>query len=1295
MTDQNTNATEFAARIERRLRALRSSDDTRQGNLQAQIANAAGPNFDADVAQASSAVIEAIFQEAEELAAVSGRFFPRDLFRADVDEETRQQVLSRLAPNCVIEPFEGEMRWMLLKAARAVPLSRLSNSGRLRTLLDQTLPPTDRFGTLLRELLRDGAQISLEGRTQEDLLALISAVEATSGIEGISAPYEAKLRSLIERTRFLADYDVLFSKGFFGRTEELIKLRKFVEHGDSTLTRLWSGLILTGLGGAGKLTLLAKFAKDMFEEQVAVVVMLDFDRPGIDARDFHWLELEMSRQVGQQQPATDARLRRGRRDVRQQKSESVIELEQLGSELIGEERSLRRVVSGIRNALLDAGAGDRPFLLVLDTFEEVTQRDLSGRLLEWLYEIADKLSPMPLRVIFSGRLYDADLDELTRFGVRDTLEVGELEPELAEKLLVSLDVPAQAASRLAHSEILPRRPLELRLLAKLVEGDDEAAVQNLEDEIREGGDAARELFAGLVYRRVLLRMDGTPAQALAYPGLVLRYVTRELIQQVLVPALDLPPLDDEEADAALDSLASFSWLATREGNGEVWHRKDLRRSMLKAMIAQEKDKARLIHDSAIKFFDKAGTEREWAEAFYHRLMLMWEPSDGENFELGELKKANELIEENAADLPPAAAALLRFAVSGEVSMSDVKLLPVRYRDSAYERTGQHLVGKREYGKALELYSIRREDRDVMHKSLKPKLRILSVPQREQLAEWETDALFSTASWDKLSTSPKLRAKVAMSSLQDLSDFLFPMAIVNPDRVRFKDVEIFLIECSRVNDSELDKMVSSQGELAMQRLAVCLILFGDNIRLSPNVITAVKRIVKHFPDTTPTLEKRKLFLILMSLDEDSSEAELPELHLFAQKLKLNLDWLADLSAFFDKGKYSKVADLITDVRLTAFESQADKPKTVRQRLGALDALAGYWRQGCSVEIDWASQNPEFMLKLLRGPDPEFRDPCRFALLEAFPDHSSRMALGEIISSIVKLDLEDLNPNTFADALAASPEHALESYIDLVNRCWSLGELLRRASSERPESEKLYRVLKAYERWDTAVSTTILNAFRMINSSWRKLTMTADLSRKATLETMTRLSDGESEGVERPGSEPTTDPQEFDDRNGYDPSFLSGWSIDLPRATPERASDMRKLRRGGSGVVLNYRNFSVIMSSSRRMPMITAVNINGAEARRVPRISTWSFDGRLDEEDQWGDILYFNNALDRGHMVRREDPIWGTLETARQANFDSFHFTNSCPQMAGVNQRIWLGLEDYILKNARVERHEGERIHRPLL
>lgn len=190
--------------------------------------------------------------------------------------------------------------------------------------------------------------------------------------------------------------------------------------------------------------------------------------------------------------------------------------------------------------------------------------------------------------------------------------------------------------------------------------------------------------------------------------------------------------------------------------------------------------------------------------------------------------------------------------------------------------------------------------------------------------------------------------------------------------------------------------------------------------------------------------------------------------------------------------------------------------------------------------------------------------------------------------------------------------------------------------------------------------------------------ADLSKTAVLSKMHKL--GTIHTItEAPGREPTTTADEFFGRKGYDPDFLEGWPIPLPKVEGERKDDVRIIK--GGGTELKYEHFSVVMSKERRMPLLTAVNIDGAESKRVPRISTWSFDGRLEKNHQWGDELYAGNALDRGHMVRREDPVWGTIKVAKLANADTFHFTNSCPQMAGVNQKTWVGLENYILSHTR--------------
>jgi endonuclease G len=167
-------------------------------------------------------------------------------------------------------------------------------------------------------------------------------------------------------------------------------------------------------------------------------------------------------------------------------------------------------------------------------------------------------------------------------------------------------------------------------------------------------------------------------------------------------------------------------------------------------------------------------------------------------------------------------------------------------------------------------------------------------------------------------------------------------------------------------------------------------------------------------------------------------------------------------------------------------------------------------------------------------------------------------------------------------------------------------------------------------------------------------------------------------------PVTKPEALANRDGYQSKFLDGWEIALPTPVGAKKDDALKLKRGGAGHELKYLHFSTVQSKSRRMPLFVGVNIDGTQEQKISRTSIpWCFDGRLDVGDQIGDEVYAdtNRQLDRGHMVRREDPIWGPMKTAQQANIDTFHYTNACPQIAEVNEQIWLGLETYVLRNTR--------------
>lgn len=190
-----------------------------------------------------------------------------------------------------------------------------------------------------------------------------------------------------------------------------------------------------------------------------------------------------------------------------------------------------------------------------------------------------------------------------------------------------------------------------------------------------------------------------------------------------------------------------------------------------------------------------------------------------------------------------------------------------------------------------------------------------------------------------------------------------------------------------------------------------------------------------------------------------------------------------------------------------------------------------------------------------------------------------------------------------------------------------------------------------------------------------------------------------GADRPGGRPIdvtvrgilgddgevfveTVPEDYADRHGYETSFLGeGLEVPLPVITSS-ANDVLTFELDGQDEqVLKYEHFSVLMSASRRLCRFSAVNIDGNQSKSFARVG-WRTDPRIPKDAQIKDEPYGNPPrFSRGHMTRREDPIWGSDEDASRGNADSMHVTNAVPQMQPFNAGIWLDLEDYALQNAR--------------
>ncbi|MET4782751.1 DNA/RNA non-specific endonuclease [Glaciihabitans sp. UYNi722] len=157
------------------------------------------------------------------------------------------------------------------------------------------------------------------------------------------------------------------------------------------------------------------------------------------------------------------------------------------------------------------------------------------------------------------------------------------------------------------------------------------------------------------------------------------------------------------------------------------------------------------------------------------------------------------------------------------------------------------------------------------------------------------------------------------------------------------------------------------------------------------------------------------------------------------------------------------------------------------------------------------------------------------------------------------------------------------------------------------------------------------------------------------------------------------------DGYAADFLP---IDVALPSPATAQVVREL---------TYTHFTVLLDPERRFAVSTGVNIDGSMPREIDRTDDWHLDPRVPATEQAAEDVYRSNDLDRGHLVRRRDPVWGDKAIAAKANEETFVYTNAAPQVGDFNQgkELWSGLEDFVLAYARAYRQRISVFTAPVL
>ncbi|POH60043.1 hypothetical protein C3B59_16355 [Cryobacterium zongtaii] len=75
-------------------------------------------------------------------------------------------------------------------------------------------------------------------------------------------------------------------------------------------------------------------------------------------------------------------------------------------------------------------------------------------------------------------------------------------------------------------------------------------------------------------------------------------------------------------------------------------------------------------------------------------------------------------------------------------------------------------------------------------------------------------------------------------------------------------------------------------------------------------------------------------------------------------------------------------------------------------------------------------------------------------------------------------------------------------------------------------------------------------------------------------------------------------------------------------------------------------TVLLGSLRALVIATGGNSNGDQLVDVDQGNNWHLDPGVPADEQTKEATYARNDLDRGHLVRRQHPVWGDADALAQ-------------------------------------------------
>lgn len=654
--------------------------------------------------------VGAVFDSLAARAAVVGTFTPGELIDGFDDSTEVSEALQQVLEKSAVVTADRQRKWILQPSTREAILDKLGESA-VRILDTFRVELQDPLSLMLGQLLR-GSTPQAETLPASSLRTLVNAARWAARASGIARKMLAIWQRQLQRRELLEPLQNLVGSHFTGRARELKMLRDYVDIvpptgifdgwsrwlSNALMSRPDRPVLMCGVGGIGKSTLVAQFILEhaaVSGERAFPFVYLDFDRSVLDPMNGLSMLAEAAHQLQAQFPVAAEALATFQASLRDRRASS--QAEQRGASVllsshgnVPDQRDVTEASRGLVDLLAAQGLGERPFLLVLDTFEEVQAKGESA--VESVFDWIEALSARRrIKTIIAGRapLPDRKLAK--------TIALADLDRRSALRFLIAQGIGSPLARDVFDH--VGGNPLSLQLALRLLNQGDRSVSLWTHDS---AGSLMRELdqvtMQGYLQTRLLAHIHDERVQVLVHPGLILRRITPDIIREVLGPVVGLTIASTTDADALYEALRKEVSLVVQEGDALV-HLKEPRSVMLPLQKVKSPDLFKRLNEAAVRYYGGRDHLQDKVEQTYHRLMLGEDPYHVlRGLSLEAVRKLGSATE----DFPPEASLVVRLLLARPLTKEEARTLP----DCAWEMyaflNAVRLLGTGALGRPLRL-----------------------------------------------------------------------------------------------------------------------------------------------------------------------------------------------------------------------------------------------------------------------------------------------------------------------------------------------------------------------------------------------------------------------------------------------------------------------------------------------------------------------------------------------------------------------------------------------------------------